>query len=272
MYLGWGEASHVPPGVPPSLVDRLDSTRRRGRGAGSRAAADLLRTPHNRASGIRDTNIVLLLRVLLAKCPDEAPSPGTAELLFVTDADLRESIQRDISAANQDAVNGEWKGATVLGRSRRGAKDPWDRPTCRTQRIATPRRLIVAALVAARDQAHVQCVANNNMGGAQTAWFHPTATSCRPLGIGNPSQSPRLCSAFRARSLCCSAVDPRKSRRGAERGSCVTPAPNSHTSSSTREHLVGMVSGHQRAAHSDHTSIGAATLERRRAVALPEAL
>jgi hypothetical protein len=117
MYLGWGEASHVPPGVPPSLVDRLDSTRRRGRGAGSRAAADLLRTPHNRASGIRDTNIVLLLRVLLAKCPDEAPSPGTAELLFVTDADLRESIQRDISAANQDAVNGEWKGATVLAGS-----------------------------------------------------------------------------------------------------------------------------------------------------------
>jgi hypothetical protein len=50
----------------------------------------------------------------LAKCPDEAPAPGTTELAFISDADLRENIRRDISAANQDMTNGEWKGATVL--------------------------------------------------------------------------------------------------------------------------------------------------------------
>jgi hypothetical protein len=37
--------------------------------------------------------------------------------LFITDIDLRDSIRRDISAANQDMVNGEWKGATVLAGS-----------------------------------------------------------------------------------------------------------------------------------------------------------
>jgi hypothetical protein len=60
---------------------------------------------------------IVLLRKALAKCPDEAPAPGTTELVFVNDPDLRESIRRDISAANQNMVNGEWKGATVLAGS-----------------------------------------------------------------------------------------------------------------------------------------------------------
>ena len=60
----------------------------------------------------RATNPIVLLRRALSKCPDEAPARGTTELLFIADADadLRESIRRDISAANQDMVNGEWKG------------------------------------------------------------------------------------------------------------------------------------------------------------------
>jgi hypothetical protein len=65
----------------------------------------------------RESNVIILLRAALMKCPDEAPAPGTADLLFVTDGDLRESIRRDISAANQDMTNGEWKGATVLAGS-----------------------------------------------------------------------------------------------------------------------------------------------------------
>lgn len=65
----------------------------------------------------RDCSTIFLLRSLLAKCPDDAPAPGTAELLFVGDVDLRDSIRRDVSAANQDMVNGEWKGATVLAGS-----------------------------------------------------------------------------------------------------------------------------------------------------------
>jgi hypothetical protein len=37
--------------------------------------------------------------------------------LFVTDAELRDSVRLDISAANRDAENGEYKGATVLAGS-----------------------------------------------------------------------------------------------------------------------------------------------------------
>jgi hypothetical protein len=62
----------------------------------------------------RGTSPIALLRRALAKCPDEVPSPATAELFFVADVDLRDSIRRDISAANQDMVNAEWNGATVL--------------------------------------------------------------------------------------------------------------------------------------------------------------
>jgi hypothetical protein len=57
--------------------------------------------------------LVLLRRVLL-RCSDEAATADTAELVFIADEELRESIRRDISAANRDLINGEWKGATVL--------------------------------------------------------------------------------------------------------------------------------------------------------------
>jgi hypothetical protein len=60
---------------------------------------------------------IVLLRRALANCPDEAPAPETTELAFIKDFDLRESIRLDISAANQDMVNGGWKGATVLAGS-----------------------------------------------------------------------------------------------------------------------------------------------------------
>jgi hypothetical protein len=65
----------------------------------------------------RGISPIVLLRQALAKCPDETPAPGTTELLFIRDVDLRESIRRDISAAAQDLSNGEWKGATVLAGS-----------------------------------------------------------------------------------------------------------------------------------------------------------
>lgn len=62
-------------------------------------------------------NPVAIVRAAMAKCPDEAPAPGTTELSVVTDADLRDSIRLDISAANSDLAQGEWKGATVLAGS-----------------------------------------------------------------------------------------------------------------------------------------------------------
>jgi len=67
--------------------------------------------------GFGNQHAVQLIRQALAACPDQLPSPATAELTFITDPDLRASIRLDINAANQDLVEGEWKGATVLAGS-----------------------------------------------------------------------------------------------------------------------------------------------------------
>jgi hypothetical protein len=56
----------------------------------------------------------ILIRDALAKCPDQAPSPVTAELSFIADADLRANIRLDISAAFAAFHDGNWKAATVL--------------------------------------------------------------------------------------------------------------------------------------------------------------
>jgi len=60
---------------------------------------------------------IVLLRRLLARCPDETISPGTTELPFIDDEQLRDSIRRDLAAANAALLNGEWKAATVLAGS-----------------------------------------------------------------------------------------------------------------------------------------------------------
>lgn len=73
--------------------------------------------PNHTLASYRGISPVALLRRTLSKCPDEVPAPGTTELTFITDDALRDSIRRDISAANQDMVAGEWKGATVLAGS-----------------------------------------------------------------------------------------------------------------------------------------------------------
>jgi hypothetical protein len=62
-------------------------------------------------------NPVATIRDAMALCPDETPSAQTVTLAFIADSGLRESIRLDISAANQDLAEGEWKGATVLAGS-----------------------------------------------------------------------------------------------------------------------------------------------------------
>lgn len=42
---------------------------------------------------IGDKSPVFVVRSALAKCPDQNPSPATAALAFITDADLRNSIR-----------------------------------------------------------------------------------------------------------------------------------------------------------------------------------
>jgi len=65
-------------------------------------------------SGIRGKNVLVLIREVLAKCPDQAPSPATTELAFITDDDLQVSVRLDINTATSALHNGEWKAATVL--------------------------------------------------------------------------------------------------------------------------------------------------------------
>jgi hypothetical protein len=65
----------------------------------------------------RGKSPLVLLHRVLSKCPDALPSPATALLQFVTDAALRDSIRLDVSSADRDFSNGEWKGATVLAGS-----------------------------------------------------------------------------------------------------------------------------------------------------------
>jgi len=67
--------------------------------------------------GLSPHHPVALVRSALALCPDEVPSNETAELSFVADRELRESLRIDISAVNNALSNGEWKAATVLAGS-----------------------------------------------------------------------------------------------------------------------------------------------------------
>jgi hypothetical protein len=63
---------------------------------------------------IKGKSPVAIIRDVLSNCPDQNPSPATAELAFITDGALRDSIRNDISTATSSLHNGEWKGATVL--------------------------------------------------------------------------------------------------------------------------------------------------------------
>ena len=67
--------------------------------------------------GFNRLNPVTIVRRALEKCPDEFPSKSVAELLFISDIDLRDSIRMDISTAEQAFRNGAWKASTVLAGS-----------------------------------------------------------------------------------------------------------------------------------------------------------
>ena len=61
-----------------------------------------------------DGDILLSILHLLKRCPDQAVPASTADLLFVTDAVLRESLRVDIAEVRRAISDGEWKSATVV--------------------------------------------------------------------------------------------------------------------------------------------------------------
>jgi hypothetical protein len=62
-------------------------------------------------------NPLIRLSAALAECPDEAPQPGTSELKFIADADLRADLRNDIGRINRALADGEWKAATLIAGS-----------------------------------------------------------------------------------------------------------------------------------------------------------
>ncbi|MFO1161597.1 MAG: hypothetical protein U1E60_22355 [Reyranellaceae bacterium] len=60
---------------------------------------------------------VTVLRSSLAACRDENPPAVHANLLFISDAGLRDSIRLDVGGAHRALANSEWKAATVLAGS-----------------------------------------------------------------------------------------------------------------------------------------------------------
>jgi hypothetical protein len=63
---------------------------------------------------IKSVDVATVLYRVLSQCPDEFPPADTAELVFVTDADLRHSVRQDMGAINRAVAHAEWKAATVL--------------------------------------------------------------------------------------------------------------------------------------------------------------
>jgi hypothetical protein len=66
-------------------------------------------------SHVSGEDVIITIRRILGTCPDQHPPAGTADLLFITDQQFRESMRLDIGAVNTALLNTEWKAATVLG-------------------------------------------------------------------------------------------------------------------------------------------------------------
>jgi hypothetical protein len=94
---------------------------------------------------VQGQNAVLVIYDILKLCPDQTASPETADLIFINDDELRDSIRLDISAANRDLVNHEYKGATVLAGSAIEALLLWAIQDQEKQAIAAAKTTLVAA-------------------------------------------------------------------------------------------------------------------------------
>ena len=69
----------------------------------------------NPISSFGNRSPVQIIRDSMAKCPDEIPIQGTADLPFLHNVALRDALRIEISTVEQALSNREWKAATVLG-------------------------------------------------------------------------------------------------------------------------------------------------------------
>ena len=74
----------------------------------------LPKTSSDQLTGKSEANPISVIHDILQKCPDEAIAPQTADLSFIDDASLRESLRLDLTSVSNALSNGEFKAATVL--------------------------------------------------------------------------------------------------------------------------------------------------------------
>jgi hypothetical protein len=97
---------------------------------------------------VHKSDAISVLRRVLAKCSDEFPPPATTELLFIRDDALRDSIRRDLGAADRAFRNSEWKAATVLAGAAIEALLLWklqEPPRTSTEVLDAAKKLAAAA-------------------------------------------------------------------------------------------------------------------------------
>jgi hypothetical protein len=85
----------------------------------------------------RSQNPITTIHELILKCPDESPSPTTSELLFITDAALRDDLRVDIAVIGRALSNSEWKAVTVLSGAVIEALLLWRLQQCEPVEIGT---------------------------------------------------------------------------------------------------------------------------------------
>jgi hypothetical protein len=137
----------------------------------------------------RSNNPLLHIRDAFAKCADESPAPGTSELKFITDADLRSNLRNDVGAVNRALANGEWKAATVLAGSAAEALLLW---ALRQRQTAD----ITSAIVAARARGDLTTNPDPNLD----RWnLHEYIEVAAALGVIKPNtaKQTRLAKGFR---------------------------------------------------------------------------
>jgi hypothetical protein len=117
------------------------------------AAIELLMSRWRRNEGpfvmapVSGEDVIHTIRRVLSNCSDESPPAGTADLLFITDKQIRDSMREDIGAANSALQNSEWKAATILGGAAIEALLHWklSEPQTATAIVTTARKKAVSS-------------------------------------------------------------------------------------------------------------------------------
>ncbi len=105
---------------------------------------------------IQQADAIRGIRYALAQCPDESPAPGTSELSFIADPDLRTNLRNDIGAINRALSSGEWKAATVLAGSTIEALLLWALQRNPAAAIAAATTLVTAATLSRQPDANLE--------------------------------------------------------------------------------------------------------------------